>query len=143
MVNPRQRWSHCGEGGYKKNELYALTLLHPFSVNFALVLPLVRAASRAPEALRFIYAVGILSKQQRRSSAMSDQSNDDFLTKRLLAQRYKKNPKTIERWTQSGVLPEPDMIVAKQPYWRRGTIERNERERMGVRSADATEHAAP
>ena len=58
---------------------------------------------------------------------------DDHLTKRLLAQRYKKNPKTIERWTASGVLPEPDMIVAKQPYWRRRTIEQAERERMGAR----------
>jgi hypothetical protein len=63
---------------------------------------------------------------------MSDQKDDDFLTKRLLAQRYKKNPKTIERWTASGVLPEPDMIVAKQPYWRRCTIEENERERMSA-----------
>jgi hypothetical protein len=63
----------------------------------------------------------------------SDQSDDDFLTKRLLAQRYKRNPKTIERWTASGVLPEPDMIVAKQPYWKRRTIEQNERERMPLR----------
>jgi hypothetical protein len=60
MVNPRQRWSHCGEGGYKDNELYALTLLHPFSVNFALVLPLVATARGAPEALRFIYEVLII-----------------------------------------------------------------------------------
>ncbi len=43
---------------------------------------------------------------------MSDQNEDDFLTKRLLAERYKKNPKTIERWTASGVLPAPDMVVA-------------------------------
>jgi hypothetical protein len=63
----------------------------------------------------------------------SSDQDDDFLTKRLLAQRYKKNPKTIERWTASGVLPEPDMIVQKQPYWRRGTIEQNERERMNAR----------
>jgi hypothetical protein len=67
----------------------------------------------------------------------SNNQDDDFFTKRLLAQRYKKNPKTIERWTASGVLPEPDMIVAKQPYWRRHTIERNERERMGARESAA------
>jgi hypothetical protein len=79
----------------------------------------------------------MFSAQRRRKFAMSDQSDDDFLTKRLLAQRYKKNPKTIERWTASGVLPEPDMIVAKQPYWRRCTIEQNERERMCTREGAA------
>jgi hypothetical protein len=54
-----------------------------------------------------------------------ESQDDDFLTKRLLAQRYKKAPRTIERWTASGVLPAPDMIVAKQPYWQRSTIEKN------------------
>jgi|GraSoiStandDraft_41_1057321.scaffolds.fasta_scaffold82845_2 hypothetical protein len=68
---------------------------------------------------------------------MSDQNEDDFLTKRLLAERYKKNPKTIERWTASGVLPAPDMVVAKQPYWKRQTIENSERERMGVHDSKA------
>jgi hypothetical protein len=67
---------------------------------------------------------------------MSDQA-DDFLTKRLLAARYKKNPKTIERWTASGVLPAPDMVVRKQPYWKRQTIEQNERERMNAREGVA------
>jgi hypothetical protein len=63
----------------------------------------------------------------------NDKNDDDFLTKRLLAERYKRNPKTVERWVESGVLPAPDMIVARQPYWRRQTIERNERERMSAR----------
>jgi hypothetical protein len=67
----------------------------------------------------------------------TNDQDDDFFTKRLLDQRYKKNPKTIERWTASGVLPEPDMIVAKQPYWRRQTIEQNERERMSAREGAA------
>jgi hypothetical protein len=66
---------------------------------------------------------------------MSDQNDDDYLTKRLLAQRYKRATRTIERWTEEGVLPEPDLVVRKQPYWRRESIERHERERMSARES--------
>jgi hypothetical protein len=64
---------------------------------------------------------------------MQSSDQDDYLTKRLLAERYKRNPKTVERWVEAGVLPPPDMVVARQPYWRRHTIEQNERERMSAR----------
>jgi hypothetical protein len=65
----------------------------------------------------------------------SSDQDDDLFTKRLLAGRYKKNPKTVERWVESGVLPPPDLTINGQWYWRRQTIERNERERMTARDS--------
>jgi hypothetical protein len=48
-----------------------------------------------------------------------------------------KHPKTVERWVESGVLPPPDLVIQNHWYWRRYTIEKNERERMGARDTAA------
>lgn len=40
----------------------------------------------------------------------------DYLTTRLLAQRWKVTTRTIDRWVQSGLLPEPTKINGRK-YW--------------------------
>jgi hypothetical protein len=67
----------------------------------------------------------------------SNDQDDDLFTKKRLAKRYVKHPKTVERWVESGVLPPPDLVIQNQWYWRRYTIEKNERERMGARKPSA------
>jgi predicted DNA-binding transcriptional regulator AlpA len=51
------------------------------------------------------------------------------LTSRALQQRYGVVDRTIDRWVQTGILPEP-MRINKIRYWDEAEIEERERERM-------------
>jgi DNA-binding transcriptional MerR regulator len=52
------------------------------------------------------------------------------LTSRALQQRYGVVDRTIDRWTEAGILPEP-MRINKIRYWDEAEIEELERARMG------------
>ena len=65
---------------------------------------------------------------------------DEFLTTRLLSQRYKKTPKTIRDWELSGVLPPATRINGKK-YWRLSVLEQAEREGMGSRKHEPLDAA--
>jgi predicted site-specific integrase-resolvase len=58
-----------------------------------------------------------------------------------LATRYDVDPRTINRWRKTGVIPEPDLIINKMPYWAEETITANERERLSARVARSSEAA--
>jgi DNA-binding transcriptional MerR regulator len=53
------------------------------------------------------------------------------LTKRMVAERYSVSERTIDRWTEAGILPQPDRIN-KRPYYDEDGIEQRERERMSA-----------
>jgi predicted DNA-binding transcriptional regulator AlpA len=58
------------------------------------------------------------------------------LTSRALQQRYGVVDRTIDRWTEAGILPEP-MRINKIRYWDEAEIEERERERMARRETTA------
>jgi predicted site-specific integrase-resolvase len=63
------------------------------------------------------------------------------LTKRLVAERYSITERTVDRWTEAGILPAPDRINTRC-YWDLGEIEKRERERMSAaRQPEATSAA--
>jgi predicted DNA-binding transcriptional regulator AlpA len=51
------------------------------------------------------------------------------LTMRLLCDRYGVCDRTIDRWTQTGVLPKP-MVINRIRFWDEEAIEERDRERM-------------
>ena len=53
------------------------------------------------------------------------------LTSRALQQRYGVVDRTIDRWTEAGILPEP-LRINKIRYWDETEIEKRERERMAA-----------
>jgi predicted site-specific integrase-resolvase len=55
------------------------------------------------------------------------------LTTRALCERYSVVDRTIDRWVDSGILPEP-IYINKRRYWDEGDVEQRERERMGARA---------
>jgi len=59
-----------------------------------------------------------------------------------LAARYDVDPRTINRWRKAGVLPEPDLIINKMPYWAEETITANERERLSAHAQRQASSAA-
>jgi DNA-binding transcriptional MerR regulator len=61
------------------------------------------------------------------------------LTSRALQQRYGVVDRTIDRWTEAGILPEP-MRINKVRYWDEQEIERLDRERS-AKAIGATEAA--
>jgi hypothetical protein len=53
-----------------------------------------------------------------------------LLPMRAMVDRYSVTERTIDRWLDSGILPEPLRINGIR-YWRLGELELRERERMG------------
>jgi predicted DNA-binding transcriptional regulator AlpA len=51
------------------------------------------------------------------------------LTSRALQQRYSVVNRTIDRWVETGVLPEP-LRINRIRYWDEAEIEQLERDRM-------------
>ena len=62
------------------------------------------------------------------------------LTSSALAERYSVSVRTIDRWLEDKILPEP-MRIHKVRYWDEAEIEQLERERM-ARSKSEPETAA-
>jgi predicted DNA-binding transcriptional regulator AlpA len=50
------------------------------------------------------------------------------LTARALCERYGVVSKTIDRWTETGILPQP-MRINRYRYWDLNEVERRDRER--------------
>ena len=59
------------------------------------------------------------------------------LTSRAVANRYSVSIRTIERWTEDGILPQP-MRIHKVKYWDELEIEQMERVRMSQRTSALT-----
>jgi predicted DNA-binding transcriptional regulator AlpA len=51
------------------------------------------------------------------------------LTTRLLCDRYSVCDRTIDRWTETGVLPKP-MVINRIRFWDEEEIEQRDQERM-------------
>jgi DNA-binding transcriptional MerR regulator len=51
------------------------------------------------------------------------------LPARALCERYQISDRTLDRWTEAGVLP-PPMYIRGRRYWDQEQIEQLERERM-------------
>ena len=61
-----------------------------------------------------------------------------LIRKRAVAERYGVRAlKTIERWTQQGVLPAPAQIINGRPYWDEASLDEHDRQRT---IASATLH---
>jgi predicted DNA-binding transcriptional regulator AlpA len=57
-----------------------------------------------------------------------------LITCRVLQQRYGVSDRTIDRWLETGILPEP-LRINKVRYWDEAEIETAERKRMAERNA--------
>jgi len=55
------------------------------------------------------------------------------LTTTLLQERYGITDRTIDRWVETGVLPQP-MRINKRRYWDLEEIEQRERDRMAAQT---------
>ena len=53
------------------------------------------------------------------------------LTTRLLCDRYRVCDRTIDRWTETGVLPRP-MVINRIRFWDEEAIEQRDQERMAA-----------
>lgn len=56
------------------------------------------------------------------------------LTKRPVAERYSITPRTVDRWTEEGILPAPIQIKNRR-YWDQAEIEKRERDRMAAQQS--------
>jgi predicted DNA-binding transcriptional regulator AlpA len=59
-----------------------------------------------------------------------------LITCRVLQQRYGVSDRTIDRWLEASILPQP-MRINKVRYWDEAEIENAERKRMVERNAPA------
>ena len=55
---------------------------------------------------------------------------------RHLCQRYDVCARTIDRWTQAGILPKP-MTINKIRYWDEEEVEQRDQERLAAARNDA------
>lgn len=69
---------------------------------------------------------------------MSDENSDKLLPVAQLRRRYSVCSRTLDRWLEDGILPQP-VRINRYRYWRESDLERFERERM---SAGTTKPAA-
>jgi hypothetical protein len=67
-----------------------------------------------------------------------DHSNNEYLTTALVAQRYKKTPKTIREWELAGILPAPDRINGRK-HWKLSKLEAAERAGLSRRKPERAE----
>lgn len=44
-------------------------------------------------------------------------SPEHLLSKKEIAFRIGKSPRTVSRWARSGMLPEPAKVVGRREYW--------------------------
>jgi predicted DNA-binding transcriptional regulator AlpA len=63
------------------------------------------------------------------------------LTTRMLCERYGIVDRTVDRWTESGILPKP-MRINNVRYWDEAEVEQRERERMSAAHQPETNDAA-
>jgi predicted site-specific integrase-resolvase len=56
------------------------------------------------------------------------------LTARNICDRYGIVDKTVERWVDAGILPQP-VYINKRRYFDEAEVEQRERERMAAREA--------
>jgi len=58
------------------------------------------------------------------------------LTTKLLMDRYNVSDRTIDRWTETGVLPKP-MVINRIRFWDEDEIDRRDQERMAEANTTA------
>ncbi len=57
------------------------------------------------------------------------------LTTKLLCDRYGVCDRTIDRWTETGVLPKP-MVINRIRFWDEEEVEQRDQERMAAAERD-------
>ena len=57
------------------------------------------------------------------------------VTARVLCERYDVVTRTLDRWVESGILPEPEYINGIR-YWTEAEVEERERERKRLQSEE-------
>jgi len=68
---------------------------------------------------------------------MTTSAPPKFLRQVHLAERWQRTTRTIARWKDEGVLPEPDLRIHGIPYWAEETIEKVERENFAAKTTAA------
>jgi DNA-binding transcriptional MerR regulator len=58
------------------------------------------------------------------------EEKDEYLTSGYMCRRYNVSVRTIDRWLEEQLLPEPIRIKGRR-YWLRSTIEESERNLAG------------
>jgi predicted DNA-binding transcriptional regulator AlpA len=69
------------------------------------------------------------------------ETNERLLSLRFVCQRYNVADRTIDRWLESKILPEP-IRINRLRYWRLSDLERFERERLNAKPAERDSAAA-
>ena len=64
---------------------------------------------------------------------MSEQEQERLLPLQQMCRRYGISARTIDRWLESGILPQP-VWMGKVRFWRLGDLQQIERERIGVKA---------
>jgi hypothetical protein len=47
-----------------------------------------------------------------------------YLTSGRVGRRYEKTVRTIDRWLDAGILPQPDLVIRGRRYWAAETLEK-------------------
>jgi hypothetical protein len=66
---------------------------------------------------------------------MSQSQPDELLPARLVCRRYNVVSRTVDRWLEAGILPQPIRVIGLR-YWRLSDLERAERAGMGGRKTE-------
>jgi predicted DNA-binding transcriptional regulator AlpA len=75
------------------------------------------------------------ASQRRHCTPMSEPNfPNKMLTSRSLCERYGVVAKTLDRWVQAGILPQP-MWINRRRYWDVKDVETFDRDRMKMESA--------
>jgi predicted DNA-binding transcriptional regulator AlpA len=78
------------------------------------------------------------------STTAAKDTNERMLPMGQVCRRYGVTDRTIDRWLERGILPEP-LRINRYRYWRESDLERFERERINASTPDnrrLTENAA-
>jgi hypothetical protein len=64
-----------------------------------------------------------------------------LLSRRAVGQRYGRDPRTVKRWVDAGVIPPPDAHIQNRDYWSEDTLDRHERQSVAERAAAPSKSA--
>jgi hypothetical protein len=64
-----------------------------------------------------------------------------LLNRRAVGQRYGRDPRTIKRWKDAGVIPPPDARIQNRDYWSEDKLDHHDRQSVAER-ATAPQKAA-
>ena len=69
-----------------------------------------------------------------------------YRSRRQVAQRYGVHLRTIRRWYEAGLFPDPDFVINDRPYWAEQRLDEHDRQcaiETAIRGRPAKAAATP